>query len=384
MLNTSAAPLLAPWRYIRDDQLTYQQRRRCLNGLTSPWTVSSEGPAAGSRMHVAFFDGTRDAPNLDAMRRAAAAFDPQQVKLYAIVRVPNSSYLPNFHFVKLGGLLDHKLHGPDNHWTHDKKATFKKVQCIYNALLRVISSAPGKQYVAKVLLPWVFPLHVRRLLVLDSDIIIVRNLRPLWDAFGRFGRAVVGLVDEQSDYFSSRNGYEGFNGGVQLLNLEAMRMSVEYSELLDRIGHGMYGSKVGYHGDQSVYTHMRGLAPHLFHTLGCEWNRQIGSWLLGTPDIFAGFADQTVHMCEQRCGIMHFNHRQLKCVVPLMQRAALSCATWADFRRRQILDVNATCPRGYMSPPYRWRFSRVMATYFYDCCRQETRPSFFQGGYLMS
>lgn len=163
-----------------------------------------------------------------------------------------------------------------------------------------------------------------------------------------------------------------------------MRLSTEYTDLLDRIGHGVYGSRVGYHGDQSVYTHMRGLSPHLFHRLGCEWNRQLGSWLLSSPDIFAGFRNRSLHTCEARCGIMHFNHRQLKCVVPIMVRASLSCETWADFRRSQIFDMNASCPKAFMSPMYRGRFSRAMTTYFYDCCRQVTRPSHFQGGYLVS
>lgn len=228
MLNNSAPvtpPGLAAWRFVREDQLTFQQRRRCLTDLASPWVTSSQGavtPAGSGRMHVAFFDATKDHPNLYLIQRAAAQLDPSQVKLYAVTRVVNTSYLPNFHFIKLGWLLDHKLHGPDNHWTNDKKKTFKKVQCIFNALTRVISSAQGKQYVAKALLPWLFPLHVRRLLVLDSDVIIARDLRPLWaeiDSFGR--RAVMGLVNEQSDYFVSRNGYDGFNGGVQLLNMEA-------------------------------------------------------------------------------------------------------------------------------------------------------------------
>ena len=105
----------------------------------------------------------------------------------------------------------------------------------------------------------------------------MRDLRELWSDFDRFGGALLGLANEQSDFFREANGYEGFNGGVQLLDLAAMRSSHRLTSLLDHVGHGVYGSKLGHHGDQTIYTHMRAIAPELFYQLGCEWNRQVAA-----------------------------------------------------------------------------------------------------------
>ena len=166
----NATALASPWHFVvRDDQLDAKQRRRCLSG---PWRIRSKSTApadaAAGKMHVAFFDADSVAPNFAAMRDASAHLDQRHVQLYAATRVQNASALPGFHFIKLSWLLDHKLHGPDGHWINDRAQTYKKVQCLYNALSRLVASAHGKQTVAKVLLPWLAPLDVRRLLVLNS------------------------------------------------------------------------------------------------------------------------------------------------------------------------------------------------------------------------
>ena len=109
----------------------------------------------------------------------------------------------------------------------------------------------------------------------------------------------------------------------------------------------------------------------------------MASWLPYTPDVFVGFQNRTRHACPRRCGVIHFNHRQFKCLVPLMQRAQLSCASYREFHKRQLLDMNSSCPSGFMSPHFRGRFSRAFTQYFYDCCAQVEHRARFEGGYLV-
>lgn len=91
--------------------------------------------------------------------------------------------------------------------------------------------------------------------------------------FDRFGSAVLGVANEQSRLYGSHG--EGKNGGVQLLHLEAMRNTAEYDQVLDKVASGRDGRRIGYLGDQTLYSFLSVDYPHLFYRLPCEWNRQI-------------------------------------------------------------------------------------------------------------
>ena len=87
------------------------------------------------------------------------------------------------------------------------------------------------------------------------------------------------------------DGKAGFNSGVKLVNLEEMRESQIYNELL----HGKNASRLatkyefkGHLGDQDFYSLVSFDYPDLFYTLPCQWNRQLCTWWKdhGYKDVF--------------------------------------------------------------------------------------------------
>ena len=152
------------------------------------------------------------------------------------------------------------------------------------------------------------PRDVRRLILLDTDVVMLRDVRELYAEFERFGTAAVSVANEQSRLYGKM---EGKNGGVQLLDLAAMRASAKYNGILDFVGTGRDGRRIGYLGDQTLYTFLANDHPDLFYKLPCEWNRQISAHF--------GFSNASVHACPRRCGILHANFQPFKCVAWMMQ-----------------------------------------------------------------
>jgi hypothetical protein len=86
----------------------------------------------------------------------------------------------------------------------------------------------------------------------------------VWCGFARFGpAAVLGVAAEQSTLYERASGWRlsGKNGEVQLLHLARMRGSPAYTAQLDRFASGAAGVRLGYLGDQTLYTHMARDAP---------------------------------------------------------------------------------------------------------------------------
>jgi len=74
---------------------------------------------------------------------------------------------------------------------------------------------------------------VRQLILLDTDTVVLRPIAELWRHFSHFGGAVLGVANEQTNMYQRASGWTeiGKNGGVQLLNLHAMRTSTEYNRV---------------------------------------------------------------------------------------------------------------------------------------------------------
>jgi len=202
----------------------------------------------------------------------------------------------------------------------------------------------------KPLLHFVLPPSVRRVLVLDTDVVMIRPLAELWGQFARFGpEAVLGLVAEQSSLYSGNA--IGKNGGVQLLHLERMRRSPAYAAALDHYATGRGGAWLGYLGDQTLYSFMAYSHGALFHSLGCEWNRQLS--------VHFGLEAQRQHACAAPCGLLHANSPDLKCIGTAMQLANGSCVEWRRLQR------NSSCVRNRGVGA---KFRTAAATYFASCC----------------
>lgn len=103
------------------------------------------------------------------------------------------------------------------------------------------------------------------------------------------------------------DGLPGFNSGVMLLDLAAMRASSLYNQLLepDRVAKlaDQYRFR-GHLGDQDFFTMIGMEHPELFYSLACGWNRQLCTWWRdhGYGDVF-----QLYYRCDGPVYIYHGN-----------------------------------------------------------------------------
>ncbi|XP_050819891.1 xyloside xylosyltransferase 1 isoform X1 [Gopherus flavomarginatus] len=168
--------------------------------------------------------------------------------------------------------------------------------------------------------------QIERIIQLDLDLKYKTNIRELFEEFDHFLQgAVIGIAREMQPVYRHTfwqfrrenpqtkvgepppDGLPGFNSGVMLLNLEAMRQSQLYNQLLEpdmvRQLTEKYHFK-GHLGDQDFFTMIGMEHPELFHVLHCTWNRQLCSWWRehGYSDVF----DQYFR-CEGQVRIYHGN-----------------------------------------------------------------------------
>jgi hypothetical protein len=133
------------------------------------------------------------------------------------------------------------------HWLD--RLTSKTLSSCKQSLDDIVTEQ-AHNYMWKPLLHHVLPLDVHEVILLDSDLLIMRSLADLWAHFDLFDtEQMVGLAFEQqpsylgcwrpgislpdSFPFSSGSfGFRGFNGGVQLLHLGRMRKHTLYNQIL--------------------------------------------------------------------------------------------------------------------------------------------------------
>lgn len=103
------------------------------------------------------------------------------------------------------------------------------------------------------------------------------------------------------------DGLPGFNSGVMLLDLGAMRSSALYNKLLEPSNVAKLADQYrfrGHLGDQDFFTMIGMEHPELFYSLACGWNRQLCTWWRdhGYGDIF-----QLYYRCDGPVYIYHGN-----------------------------------------------------------------------------
>ena len=146
----------------------------------------------------------------------------------------------------------------------------------------------------------VLPETVRKVIITDTDLKFMSDIKELWSLFDQFSPSqVIGLAhDAQPVYhhifsgYRSRNpgtrvgapppdGLPGFNSGVMLQNLDKMRTTDGYRSILNptRVSDlaETYSFK-GHLGDQDLYSLLVVEHEDLFYTLPCNWNRQLCRW----------------------------------------------------------------------------------------------------------
>lgn len=166
------------------------------------------------------------------------------------------------------------------------------------------------------------PADVHRVVKLDLDILVRVSLTELHREFRHFlSGEVIGLApDLQPVYYhllepyrranpgavAGEAGQQGFNAGVALYDLDAMRRSRIYNEALEPTAIDALAVKYGFRGhlgDQDFYTLLGFEHPGLFHHLDCTWNRQLCSWWQTVrPAVFEQF-----HACPGEPRILHGN-----------------------------------------------------------------------------
>ena len=162
-------------------------RPSCLNGTLPPpteWTSAGDG-----LIHIAFFD-TRPHPDTGAMVAAAKQ-----------IRLAGSSELPlRFHVllkaqVEVPGMQRTALSFPP------------AASCLFSGFSR-LAHGPGPAYLYKPLLHFLLP-TVKRLILLDTDTIVLQPIGELWAHFGRFpSGAVLGVANEQTNMYQKASNWE--------------------------------------------------------------------------------------------------------------------------------------------------------------------------------
>lgn len=285
------------------------------NGPSVVKLHSSDTPIA-----VVLFDDRRTNPKLNAMTlifdtiRRLSDGDPRLLSFHAVLA----------QHVELAGVQVSTL---------DSLPSY--VHCIHQGLKRFVhQNSPLSGVLFKALLHWILPADVVRAVVLDSDVVPLRsltNLRAEFDAMRRKG-ALFGVTTEQSRFYSCCGnmppGAEGYNTGVWLQDLEAMRSSVRYAWYLDAYQAGLLFRNLGTVPEQNFANGLAGLEPEFFHRIGCGWNRQIGSWMISrSPRHFVSLHHPDILRCDDPCAILHFNVAD-KCLMQTLAAEGSSCSKW--------------------------------------------------------
>ncbi|XP_078114955.1 xyloside xylosyltransferase 1 isoform X1 [Sander vitreus] len=214
---------------------------------------------------------------------------------------------------------------------HDVVALTQKLFPIVEAMQKHFSAGSGAYYsdaifFLSVAMHHIMPESLTRIVQLDLDLKYRTNIRDLFQEFDQFPpEAVIGIAREMQPVYRHTfwqyrkenpqtrvgdpppDGRPGFNSGVMLLNLGAMRDSALYNQLLEPSNVAKLADQYrfrGHLGDQDFFTMIGMEHPELFYSLACGWNRQLCTWWRdhGYGDVF-----QMYYRCVGRVYIYHGN-----------------------------------------------------------------------------
>lgn len=214
---------------------------------------------------------------------------------------------------------------------HDVVALTQKLFPIVEAMQKHFSAGSGAYYsdsifFLSVAMHHIMPKSLTRIVQLDLDLKYRTNIRDLFQEFDQFpAGAVIGITREMQPVYRhtfwqyrkenpqtrvgepSPEGLPGFNSGVMLLDLGAMRASELYNQLLEPSNVAKLADQYrfrGHLGDQDFFTMIGMEHPELFYSLACGWNRQLCTWWRdhGYGDVF-----QLYYRCEGPIYIYHGN-----------------------------------------------------------------------------
>ncbi|XP_029939325.1 xyloside xylosyltransferase 1 [Salarias fasciatus] len=214
---------------------------------------------------------------------------------------------------------------------HDVVALTQKLFPIVEAMQKHFSAGSGAYYsdsifFLSVAMHRIMPQSLTHIIQLDLDLKYRTNIRDLFQEFQRFSPgAVIGIAREMQPVYRhtfwqyrkenpktrvgepAPEGLPGFNSGVMLLDLGAMRASTLYNQLLEPSNVTKLADQYrfrGHLGDQDFFTMIGMEHPELFYSLACGWNRQLCTWWRdhGYGDVF-----QLYYRCDGPIYIYHGN-----------------------------------------------------------------------------
>ncbi|GCB61687.1 xyloside xylosyltransferase 1 [Scyliorhinus torazame] len=188
---------------------------------------------------------------------------------------------------------------------HDVDVLTQTLFPVVEAMQKHFSAGSGAYYsdsifFLSVAMHRIMPTEMTRIVQLDLDLKYMSNIRSLFGEFEKFQPgAVIGIAREMQPVYRHTfwqyrrenpqtkvgdpppDGLPGFNSGVMLLNLEAMRQSELYNQLLNMENVRKLAEKYhfkGHLGDQDFFTLIGMEHIGLFHILDCTSNRQLCTW----------------------------------------------------------------------------------------------------------
>uniref|UniRef100_A0A3B5L1A2 Xyloside xylosyltransferase 1 n=1 Tax=Xiphophorus couchianus TaxID=32473 RepID=A0A3B5L1A2_9TELE len=214
---------------------------------------------------------------------------------------------------------------------HDVVELTQKLFPIVEAMQKHFSAGSGAYYsesifFLSVAMHHIMPESLTRIVQLDLDLKYKTNIRDLFQEFDKFPPgAVIGITREMQPVYRHTfwlyrkenpktrvgepppEGLPGFNSGVMLLDLSAMRASTLYNQLLKPSNVAKLAEQYrfkGHLGDQDFFTMIGMEHPELFYSLACGWNRQLCTWWRdhGYGDVF-----QLYYGCDGPVYIYHGN-----------------------------------------------------------------------------
>ncbi|KAL1494688.1 hypothetical protein ABEB36_010252 [Hypothenemus hampei] len=216
-----------------------------------------------------------------------------------------------------------------------------KISDIVSVMSPFFSSKPGTYYSDALFylslgLYRFAPISQKRALLLDCDVYFKRSVSVLFAEFNRFKpSAIFGLSPELSpvyhhilhtykrkhkttfgEFYHSRaiaplnvhpRGFQGYNSGIVLINLEKQRSSKEFAQIILKENVSNITTKYkfrGHLGDQDFYTLIGYEYPQLIQTLNCGFNRQLCTWWRehGYKNIFNYY-----FKCDHETVVLHGN-----------------------------------------------------------------------------
>jgi len=212
----------------------------------------------------------------------------------------------------------------------------------FTALRSRVESHPWSRnnynFMYKVMLHDVLPSSVRRVIVLDHDMLVLADLRGLWELFDRFRPTqMLGLAEETQPTYhpcgtstealrrrhpGRKTGYLAFNGGLQLLDLHKLRRHGEYNSITNPAVYGRWTDErrapwsggrctsnggVWDLGDQDLYALLGIDHPEWFYTVPCAWNVQLSTYNHERHNLWPPSYPEL--QCTEPPAILHGNFR---------------------------------------------------------------------------